>query len=358
MMKHLTETLPPQGVDSRLTPALHSVIARAMARSPEARFPTARDFAEALAVAAGQAPTATLAVAAPPRSKPLRDRIPRPSGRGLTGAAAAVGALFAAGVSLFWFLLAGSPQAPPPIAAPHNDGALEASAAGPLPPVAVPADAESLSPSPPLSSVPAEEARPSGGAFTRLPPGSLVVESNLPAVVTLNGDVLGAAPGTFHSISPGRHTLGLDAGEGRTFQKQLWITAGSTARIHHDFPDKVLPPERAESAPPVEASAAHAPLAPSTDLPEKTLSPRPESPVLWEGYLTDSNCRVRGAVDNHWRCLERCLREGARPMFYSKGRLYSLRGLERIAGDRNRTVAFEGWLDPKTNIISVVEPPN
>jgi len=361
MMKHLNHTLPPPGADPRLSPALHAVIARSMARTPEARFPSARDFGEALATAAGQASTVTRVLTQVTASKPVWRRVSLPSGRRVAGAAAALAALFVAGVSLFWFFLAGSAETPAPLPAPHNASSLSAGAGSTLlPRIDLPPEAMSLDLQPAAAGAQTRsfrEVRPGDRPHQGLPPGSIVVECNLPVVVTLNGELLGAAPGAFASIPAGTHRVVLDAGQGRVFQKDVWVAAGSTARIRYQFEDLVRP--TVSSSPPPSPPTATVPVAAAVEPPDRPVTLRPEAPILWEGYLTDSKCKAKGAADNHWRCLEWCVTEGGqRPMFYSRGKLYHLRGLERIAGDRNHAVTFEGWLDPRTNTITVVEPPS
>jgi hypothetical protein len=106
---------------------------------------------------------------------------------------------------------------------------------------------------------------------------------------------------------------------------------------------------------PVESPPAEAPVA---SLPTPVPSPL-ETPSLltgrWRGYITDERCKERGAVDDHWDCVQACMRQGFRPLLAVEDKLYRLVGVERIRGNRNRPVVVEGTLDPATNTITVAE---
>jgi len=113
-----TEAPPPSALSVSVNPALDAVVARAMAKRPEARFGSARDFAAALR--ATEAPVdddATMirpTVAQPARGLPAVAVEPRRSRVGLI--AGGVGALVVAGI--VGFVVLGG-HAKPPIAAPH-----------------------------------------------------------------------------------------------------------------------------------------------------------------------------------------------------------------------------------------------
>jgi serine/threonine protein kinase len=89
------------------------------------------------------------------------------------------------------------------------------------------------------------------------------------------------------------------------------------------------------------------------------LEPPPPSPKprRWVGFLTDTNCAEKGGHQGalHVRCAERCIREGAQPMLYSRGKLYKIDGLSRVMVRRGRPLAFQGWLNPDTKTITVAQ---
>jgi serine/threonine protein kinase len=80
-----------------------------------------------------------------------------------------------------------------------------------------------------------------------------------------------------------------------------------------------------------------------------------EPPRRWKGFLTDSNCEEKGGQQGalHVRCAERCIREGAQPMLYSRGKLYRIEGFSNITVSRGEPITFKGWLNSQTNTITV-----
>jgi serine/threonine-protein kinase len=113
-----TEAPPPSALSVSVNPALDAVVAQAMAKRPEARFASARDFAAALR--ATEAPVdddATMIRPAAVRPDPATQAVavePRRSRVGLI--AGGVGALVVAGI--VGFVVLGG-HAKPPVAAPH-----------------------------------------------------------------------------------------------------------------------------------------------------------------------------------------------------------------------------------------------
>ena len=79
-----------------------------------------------------------------------------------------------------------------------------------------------------------------------------------------------------------------------------------------------------------------------------------EPPRRWEDFLTDSNCTEKGGQQGelHVRCAERCIREGAQPMLYSRGKLYRIEGFSNITVSRGEPISFKGWLNSQTNAIT------
>ncbi len=80
-----------------------------------------------------------------------------------------------------------------------------------------------------------------------------------------------------------------------------------------------------------------------------------EPPRRWKGFLTDGNCAEKGGQQGalHVRCAERCIREGAQPMLYSRGKLYTFEGFSNITVSRGEPLTFKGWLNPRTKTITV-----
>lgn len=132
--KHCTDPVPPMAVlRPDLSPELVGVVERALAKSPEVRFPSTGEFALAFAAAAqiersrGSRLTARGAPGAPRRRSITADVSPVPGPRGATAArpaktghrrvialvVTAVIALAAGGAALLWQLNARSPSAPP-----------------------------------------------------------------------------------------------------------------------------------------------------------------------------------------------------------------------------------------------------
>ncbi len=77
----------------------------------------------------------------------------------------------------------------------------------------------------------------------------------------------------------------------------------------------------------------------------------------WLGYITDESCKKYGAVDDHWDCALVCMRKGYRPLFYTQGKLFSLVGVERISGNKNRKVLVNGTLDLETSTLTAAGGP-
>ena len=89
--------------------------------------------------------------------------------------------------------------------------------------------------------------------------------------------------------------------------------------------------------------------------PTATSSAELEPPRRWQGFLTDSNCTEKGGQQGelHVRCAERCIREGAEPMLFSRGCLYKIEGYSDIEVSRGKPLDFKGWLDPRSRTITV-----
>ncbi len=344
LMKHLTEPLPlpPRGV--ALPPAVNGVLRKAMAREPRERFPTAGELAESLSRAADQRATVTLHASGirrvvlpilklPLWVRKLRSKEMRLSAAGITLAAALafVYALWpsSAPVSSSGELTVLAPEtlpAEPPTGASGN--------------AELGADVHSTDTSARSAGVSGVSAATEDRSLA-----TLEIESEEKASVFLDGMPLGMAPGTFAALAPGEHVLTLDAGEGRREERALVITAGSTHRIRFDFTE-----------PGGEPSRAARPAAVASSRGDLTANVEPPEVRRWSGFLTDEDCGATGGEQGtlHVRCAEKCIREGQKPMFYARGKLYRLDGFERVELFRDQPLRFRAWLEGDT--LHVVSP--
>lgn len=122
----------------------------------------------------------------------------------------------------------------------------------------------------------------------------------------------------------------------------------TTARNPADGPGREnLEPAPSTSAPAFAATPSPTPAAPT----EGSIGQR--SAVQIKGWVTDARCKEMGARPDHWVCAQRCVRDGYQPLFASGGKLYSLVGLDRILGDKNKEVTVSGFLDSIANTFTV-----
>jgi hypothetical protein len=337
-MKHLTEPLPipPKGV--ALPPSVNGVLRKAMAREARERFATAGELAGALDRAADQRATVTLhasgirrvlipALKLRPWVRKLRSKEMRLSLAAITLAG------MVAFVYALWPLPTDQTSAAPSETAPQaSEG--EGIDAG-----ASPGPAELPAPIAPGPSAP--------GGRKEKPPAVdrsfaiLEIESQETGRVFLDGKLLGAAPGTFSAIAPGEHLLVVDAGGQRREEKTLVLTAGSTHRVRFDFNEAALEPSSSQLTPRQVANAGSN----RASAPTQTV----ELPEIhrWTGFLTDEDCGATGGAQGslHLRCAERCIREGKKPMLYSRGRLYWLDGFEHLTVFHDQPLRFRAWLE-------------
>jgi len=345
LMKHLTEPLPipPKGV--ALPPAVNGVLRKAMAREARERFSTAGELAEALSRSADQRATVTLHASGirrvliptlklPPWVRRMRSREMRLS----------LAALTLAGMLAFVYALWPSPA---DISAPGETAIL------------VPKGEEIEASEVPESRAvraAADTAREAPDGRKEIPPAAdrslaiLEIDSLEKARVFLDGKPLGTAPGTFPAIAPGEHLVVVDAGGRKRGEKTLVLTAGSTHRIRFDFEEAAFEPTLASGTPrPAAPPGSNVALTPANtvELPEFH---------RWTGFLTDEDCGATGGAQGslHLRCAQRCIREGKKPMIYSRGKLYWLDGFERLTLLHDEPLRFRGWLEG--DILHVVPP--
>jgi hypothetical protein len=341
LMKHLTEPLPipPKGV--ALPPAVNGVLRKAMARDPNERFSTAGEFAEALSRSADQRATVTLHASGIRRAIPMLKlptwvRRARSKELRLSIAALAVAGMLAVVYGLW-------PRSPAP---PREDAAV-------LPPGPTALEeAEGQEPATEEVSAPAPKPEVSPGRVKVDPDAdrrlaTLEIESAEKVLVFLDGKPLGTAPGVFTELSPGEHVLAMDAGGGRRDERKLLVTAGSTHRVRFDFTDAPGGPKPASWVASTITPRVLETSGGAADFPEIK---------RWTGFLSDEDCGVTGGAQEglHLRCAERCIREGKRPMLYTRGKLYWIDGFERVELGRDGPLQFRGWLEGDT--IHVVPP--
>ncbi len=339
LMKHLTEPLPipPKGV--ALPPAVNGVLRKSMARDVQERFSTAGELAEALSRAADQRATVTLhasrirralipTLKLPPWVRRMRSKEVRLSLAGLA-LAGMLGAVYA-----LWPSSAGIAR--------RDETALHAPKWEAIPSGESQELHANSSASADLAPQPTREPNPAPDRSL----ATLEIDSAEKAWVFLDGKPVGMAPGTFPSLWPGEHLLVLDAGGGKREERTVVITPGSTHRVRFDFTkaggEAAVPTPRT-------ASASSAPVG----TPERADLPQIRR---WTGFLTDEDCGATGGAQGilHFRCAERCIREGKSPMLYARGKLYRLDGFDRIELLRDEPLRFRGWLEGDT--IHVVAP--
>jgi serine/threonine protein kinase len=337
LMKHLTAPFP---TSDKLTPELNQVLNRAMARSPEDRYSSARELNDELHRAAGHQPTVT--IVAKTIRQPLWKRwayraqqIPRRSlafGGGIT---------LALGLSLGGVFL--GYQALSPSNDPPNTSALSevwvTEQKSPLEAASQPAD-ESIQPAPQPDS------------------GFLFIESDQPASVILDGKFIGNAPGEFKSLPPGNHRLKLNGSHDVSWEKDISIYAASTTYVKMAFPDEgnSETPRRVTNT---KSTTENTVFEERSSAKAERPKPTPAEPIIrqWKGYLTDEQCREKGGQEGelHLKSALRCIREGWRPMLYTENQeLFYLENFERIRLRHDAPLVFRGWLDRKTNTIHVV----
>ena len=343
LMKHLTEPLPipPRGV--ALPPAVNGVLRKAMARDPNDRYGSAAEFSQAFAASAEQRATVTLhspAVRNAPTSTLQLPAWVKKLDRRETRFGLATVVLL---TMLFFVYVLWPKGAPDPVVVrttdppifPVDEGEGSALPRGPIQVAGSGTTNSAPGPAPPAAQVST---------------GALRIESTEEAKVLLDGEPIGTAPGEFQSVTPGAHTVVLDAGHGRLQEETVVVTAGSTHHLRFDFKEapRNLTGATARAHQVGGTTAGTSAGAENFDVP-------PDIRV-WTGFLTDSDCGVTGGRQGalHLRCAERCIRQGQQPMLYSRGKLYRLEGFEHVEIVRDGPLTFRGWLELDT--IHVVPP--
>ncbi len=142
--------------------------------------------------------------------------------------------------------------------------------------------------------------------------------------------------------------------EGRTLVPPPTSVTPNPSPSSSSPPDPGPSPSRAEAPPSPRPRAS----ALAAALEAAAASERPGSLITgrFQGYVTDERCREKGAVDDHWECAQTCRRKGHRLLFYTGGKLYTLVGVDRIRGNKDRKVTVEARIDLTTNTLTVLSP--
>lgn len=336
LMKHLTEPLPIPPKNTMLLPSVNEVLRKALARDPEERYTTTKEFSAALQESVQETPTVTLRAARLPLPYSWRRHL---EGVNLPrlGALAAVWLALGALAGILPADRVESPHPSPSIYGPEIPAEyllVREKSSGGAPQEPEPAR------SPNRKAVPSAPER-----------GYLMVDTDLPASVSLDGKRIGRAPGLFSSLPSGRHRVQVTAGDGKVHEEEVLITARSTSYVRTAFEptrsDEGL--ERSSSTTPRWARLAADP----------PLDPTMLRRLVFTGYLTDDDCRERGGLEgaNHLRCAERCIRLGRKPMLYRQDRLYKIDGFEHVTLRRGEPLTVVGWLDEESDTIHVSAEP-
>ena len=229
LMKHLTEPLPLPPENVALSPELNQVLQRVLARSAGDRFSTVKEYKRALQKAAGVTPTITVVAktvkqsfwkkyshqfhgltsevqSLPRRFAAMSRRLAGLSRRGLALAGTATLAL------LLVVVLVGSRtfSSEPAMKPSSLDGiVLRAPSHRELPPMPVSSEA---------------------GVHRSKLKGYLRIESDHPAAVFVNGQLIGTAPGEFR-VATGEHLVELDAGDEGSMAKDVKVFEGQTTYV-------------------------------------------------------------------------------------------------------------------------------
>lgn len=135
-----------------------------------------------------------------------------------------------------------------------------------------------------------------------------------------------------------------------------------------EWPGTMAPPPVSVAAVPTPSPAPSAEaLSPPSPPPvaDAAPPPRPRSPApasasavtgRFVGYVTDERCKEKGAIDDHWECAQTCRRKGHKLLFYTGGKLYTLVGVERIQGNKDRKVTVDARLDLASSTLTILNP--
>jgi serine/threonine protein kinase len=252
ILKHIHEPPPLDGPPAeRIPPALRGVLRRALAKSPDDRYPSAGALAEAIRDARRpsrrQHPLSTEALEA---TTLVGTRGPRRGRRRWIGLLAAAAAVL--GIAVFWAVQSGQAPTPTvPLPLPSSLLPLPSAAPTSAPPEArAPTTAPRTPPSP--SAAPrATPAVPRPSATPRPTPALVPTPAPTPARVTgtgllqigvrpwaqvsVDGREVGTTPLDKIPLPAGRHVVRLRHPAYQAMEREVVITEGETTRLVFDF---------------------------------------------------------------------------------------------------------------------------
>jgi serine/threonine-protein kinase len=253
LLLHLEREPPLRGADAPLLPeALVGFLARALAKDPGGRYPSAAEAAAALRAAGGGGPT---------------ERVPDPAiARGSRWTAPAswlAAVVLAVGVSLWWRAQRVDTPVPAPSVPAHTPSPAMSPTADPPPVTVGPEGAPPLSPSPRAEPRPTAEPPAASGEPAILPPapvpapsptaasaaspslsptpaplpspGALLVVVRPWADVAIDGVVVGQTPLRRIPLAPGPHSVLLSHPDFQPFPRRVTIREGETFRLTVDL---------------------------------------------------------------------------------------------------------------------------
>jgi len=74
----------------------------------------------------------------------------------------------------------------------------------------------------------------------------------------------------------------------------------------------------------------------------------------WTGYISDSNCGVKGAKEGHAECAARCIKGGASPVFVVDKKVYSISDPKKVEDYIGQKVTITGTIKDNTLEIETI----
>lgn len=64
----------------------------------------------------------------------------------------------------------------------------------------------------------------------------------------------------------------------------------------------------------------------------------------WKGYVSDSDCGIKGGKKGHEACAKKCIAAGAKPVFVVGEKVYTINNPEKVADFIGKKVTISGTL--------------
>ncbi|CAN5171530.1 hypothetical protein BH11BAC5_BH11BAC5_49290 [soil metagenome] len=64
----------------------------------------------------------------------------------------------------------------------------------------------------------------------------------------------------------------------------------------------------------------------------------------WTGYISDSDCGVKGNKKDHAACAKKCIAAGAKPVFVVGEKVYTINNPEKVANFIGQKVTISGTI--------------